>query len=171
MVEKLDCDIKTTCLNKNRQDTVLLDSIDVHKGYTDPDNSTPPNTSPSDDCMSKPTPVSNDNTLLGDCGVKTIKVDTREPEDDYGWTEYTRNTENNVDGISVCEAHRVRDKYIHPYAHHTRANVDIKEENSGPKNIMVEELDCDRLNKNRQDTALFDSINVPKGYTSLRLVR
>ena len=87
MVDELDCDIKTTCLNKNRQDTVLLDSIDVHKGYTDPDNSTPPNTSPSDDCMSEPASVSNDNTLLGDCGVKRIKVDTREPEDDYDWAE------------------------------------------------------------------------------------
>ena len=84
MVDKLDCAIKTTCLNKNRQDTVLLDSIDVHKGYTDPNNSTPPNTSPSDDCMPEPASVSSDNTLLGDCGVKKIKVDTREPEDDYG---------------------------------------------------------------------------------------
>ena len=40
---------------------------------------------------------------------------------------------------------------------------------------MVDELDCDirrtGLNKNRQDTVLFDSINVPKGYTALRLVR
>ena len=32
---------------------------------------------------------------------------------------------------------------------------------------MVDELDCDR----RQDTVLLDSIDVPKGYTSLRLVR
>ena len=87
----------------------ILDSIDVHNGYTDPDNSTPPNTSPSDDCMSKPASVSSDNTLLGDCGVKRIKVDTREPEDDYGWTEYMRDTENSVDGISVCETHRVGD--------------------------------------------------------------
>ena len=82
MVDELDCAIKTTCLNKNRQDTVLLDSIDVHNGYTDPDNSTPPNTSPSDDCMSIPASVSSDNTLLGDCGGKRIRVDTREPEDD-----------------------------------------------------------------------------------------
>ena len=36
---------------------------------------------------------------------------------------------------------------------------------------MVDELDCDRLNKNRQDTVLFYSIDVPKRYTSLRLVR
>ena len=36
---------------------------------------------------------------------------------------------------------------------------------------MVDELDCDRLDKNRQDTAMFDSIDVPKGYTTLRLVR
>ena len=100
MVDELDCDIKTTCLNKNRQDTVLLDSIDFLKGYTDPNNSIPPNTSPSDDSMSKPVSVSRNNTLLGDCGVKTIKVDTREPEDDYGWTEYTRDSEDYcVDGI------------------------------------------------------------------------
>ena len=73
--------------------------------------------------------------------------------------------------MSNCEAHRAREEYIHPSAHHTQANVDIKEENSGPKNIMVDELDCDHLNKNRQDTVLFDSIDVPKGYTALRLVR
>ena len=36
---------------------------------------------------------------------------------------------------------------------------------------MVDELDCDRLNKNRQDTVLFDSIDVLKGYTDLRLVK
>ena len=102
MVDELDCAIKTTCLNKNRQDTVLLDSIDVHNGYTDPDNSTPPNMSPSDDCMSIPASVSSDNTLLGDCGVKRIRVDKREPEDYYGWTEYTSDTENSVDD------------YIHP---------------------------------------------------------
>ena len=64
--------------------------------------------------------------------------------------------------MSVCEAHRVREEYIHSSAHHTRANVDIEEENSGPKNVMVDELDCDRLDKNRQDTALFNSIDVPK---------
>ena len=113
MVDKLDCAIKTTCLNRNRQDTVLLDSIDVHNGYTDPDNSTPPNTSPSDDCMSIPASVSSDNTLLGDCGVKRIRVDTREPEDDYGWTEYMSDTENSVDDVSVCETHRDGDEYIH----------------------------------------------------------
>ena len=124
MVDELDCTTKTTCLNRNRQDRVLFNSISVHKGYTDSDNSTPPNTSPSDDCMSKPALVSSDNTLLGDCGVKTIKVDTREQEDDYRWTEYTRNTENSVDGITVCEAHRVRHEHIHPSAHHTLANID-----------------------------------------------
>ena len=118
MVDELDCAIKTTCLNKNRQDTVLLDSIDVHKGHTYPDNSTPPNNSPSDDYMSKPAPVSSDNTLLGDCGVKTVKIETREQKDDYGWTEYVEYRKQ-VDCISVCEAHRVREEYIHPSAHHT----------------------------------------------------
>ena len=43
----------------------------------------------------------------------------------------TWNTENRWT-VSVCEAHRVREGYIHPSAHHTRANVDTKEENSGP---------------------------------------
>ena len=49
--------------------------------------------------------------------------------------------------MSVCEAHRVKEEYIHPSAHHTQANVDIKEENSGPKNIMVDESDFDHLTR------------------------
>ena len=58
----------------------------------------------------------------------------------------TWNTENRWT-VSVCEAHRVREEYIHPSAHHTQANVDIKEENSGPKNIMVDESDFDHLTR------------------------
>ena len=79
--------------------------------------------------------------------------------------------------MSNCEAHRAREEYIHPSTHHTRAthhkraNVDIKEERNGPKNIIVDESDLDRLNKNRQDTVLFDPTNVPKGYIPLRLVK
>ena len=69
-----------------------------------------------------------------------------------------RDTENSVDSISVCEAHRGRDEYIHPSAHHTLANVDTEEENIGSENRMVDELDCaiktTCLNKNKQDTVL-----------------
>ena len=71
-----------------------------------------------------------------------------------------------MDGMSVCEAHSSGDEYIHPSACHTLASVDTEEENIGPENRMVDELDCDIkttcLNKNRQDTVLFDSIDVPK---------
>ena len=34
------------------------------------------------------------------------------------------------------------------YIHLPLANADIKEENSGPKNIIVDESDLDHLNKN-----------------------
>ena len=73
----------------------------------------------------------------------------------------TLNTEN----MWTVESQRVREESIHPSANHTRANVHI-EEYSGPGN-MVAELGCVR----KQDTVVFDQTDVPKGYTSLRLVK
>ena len=54
--------------------------MNVHKGYNSPNTSTPPNTSLSDDCMSKPASVISINTLPGDYGAKKINVDMIEPK-------------------------------------------------------------------------------------------
>ena len=73
-----------------------------------------PSTFPSDEYISKPTSVKNNNDiLLGEipfCRVKD-KIDMRESEDDNGLTriEYTRDKEENGrDRISVCVKRRER---------------------------------------------------------------
>ena len=99
---KLDRATKAIYSNSNKQenDTVLLDSENIHKRCVCPGTSTPsPNTPSLAVYILKPTSVSSNNdTLLGEipfCRVKNIKVDMRESEDGYSLTgiEYMRDTE------------------------------------------------------------------------------
>ena len=95
---------------------------------------------------------SKNNKLMGNtplCRVKNINVDIREPEDGYNLTrmEYRKDTEQyNIDGVSVCVAHRSGDKHIsfpkntshyktHPSA--LRTLVCAEEEDSGSVNRII----------------------------------
>ena len=62
--------------------------------------------------VSKPISVDNKNDTIR---VENIRIDMREPENGYNLTrvEYRKDTEEyNIDGVSVCVAHRSGDKHI-----------------------------------------------------------
>ena len=96
--------------------------------------------------VSEPTLVDNKNDKLR---VENIKVDMREPENGYNLTrmEYRKDTtEFDIDGESVCVAHRPGDKHMsfpkntshyktHPSA--LRTLVCTEEEDSGSVNRML----------------------------------
>ena len=93
----------------------LQDCENIYKGYVGPLICSPSLAK----SVSKPTSVDNENnTLMGNtpvCRVKNIKVDMREPENNYNLTrmEYRKDTEQYIiDRVSLCVAHRSGDKHI-----------------------------------------------------------